>query len=107
MTAPLIRIATRDDLPAIVEMLADDNIGASRERFEDPLAGALFEKLHHLNLIRDVDGFAIGECGLRRLRCGGLSLVPFRIRLLSDRDLGLRGFDTSADRLSPAFPLFR
>ena len=40
MTAPLIRIATRDDLPAIVEMLADDNIGASRERFEDPLPAA-------------------------------------------------------------------
>lgn len=31
------RRATREDVPAIVAMLADDPLGARRERFEDPL----------------------------------------------------------------------
>ncbi len=31
------RKATRSDLPAIVAMLADDELGATRERYEDPL----------------------------------------------------------------------
>lgn len=32
-----IRPATRGDLPAIVEMLANDHLGSKRERFTDPL----------------------------------------------------------------------
>ena len=31
------RQATREDLPAIVRILADDFLGATRERFETPL----------------------------------------------------------------------
>lgn len=31
------RLATRDDLPAIVRMLADDELGSQREQYEDPL----------------------------------------------------------------------
>lgn len=34
------REAVRDDLPAIVRLLADDAIGAQRERAEDPLPAA-------------------------------------------------------------------
>ena len=39
MTAPLLRIrpALASDLPDIVRMLADDPLGAQRERFTDPL----------------------------------------------------------------------
>ena len=32
-----IRAATRDDVPAIVRMLADDPLGSTRERYADPL----------------------------------------------------------------------
>lgn len=32
-----IRTATLDDVPRVVEMLADDFLGEQRERFEDPL----------------------------------------------------------------------
>ncbi len=35
-----IRPATRDDLPAMVRMLADDSMGAGRERWADPLPDA-------------------------------------------------------------------
>ncbi|MFT4526011.1 MAG: GNAT superfamily N-acetyltransferase [Bacteroidia bacterium] len=33
----IFRKATSEDLPAIVEMLADDILGSTREQFEDPL----------------------------------------------------------------------
>ena len=34
---PAFRKAKREDLPAIVRLLADDPLGAKRERFETPL----------------------------------------------------------------------
>lgn len=37
------RAATQDDLHAVVEMLADDVLGAQRERLEDPLPSAYTE----------------------------------------------------------------
>jgi ribosomal protein S18 acetylase RimI-like enzyme len=36
-TAPQLRRATAQDLPAIVRLLADDPLGAKRERYEEPL----------------------------------------------------------------------
>ncbi|MDJ0920107.1 MAG: GNAT family N-acetyltransferase [Henriciella sp.] len=36
----IFRDAIRDDLPAIVQMLADDRLGATRETFADPLPDA-------------------------------------------------------------------
>jgi GNAT superfamily N-acetyltransferase len=37
------RLAMRTDLPAIVRMLAEDEIGAQRERFETPLPPAYYD----------------------------------------------------------------
>ncbi|MBP9754218.1 MAG: hypothetical protein KBD40_04385, partial [Phenylobacterium sp.] len=37
MAAPVFRSARREDVARIVELLADDPLGAGRERFEDPL----------------------------------------------------------------------
>jgi ribosomal protein S18 acetylase RimI-like enzyme len=34
--APVIRLATRDDLPAVVRLLADDKLGTAREDPSDP-----------------------------------------------------------------------
>jgi hypothetical protein len=34
----LFRLATRQDLPAIVRMLADDDLGSQREKFRRPFA---------------------------------------------------------------------
>jgi GNAT superfamily N-acetyltransferase len=39
-TAPVFRPATRDDLPALVRMLADDELGATREDPSEPLASS-------------------------------------------------------------------
>lgn len=37
MSALVIRTATAHDLPAVVRLLADDTLGAARERHSDPL----------------------------------------------------------------------
>ncbi len=34
---PIVRLATRADLPAIVQLLADDNLGGGREDTRGPL----------------------------------------------------------------------
>lgn len=39
---PQFRRATRDDVPHIVRLLADDPLGAQRERFVDPLPESYF-----------------------------------------------------------------
>ena len=44
------RLAKREDVPAIVRMLSDDELGRQRERFEDPLPEAYyraFEQIDH------------------------------------------------------------
>ncbi|MGY4629588.1 GNAT family N-acetyltransferase [Bradyrhizobium sp. USDA 4486] len=38
-----IRPARREDVPAIVAMLADDHLGRARERVEDPLPAVYYE----------------------------------------------------------------
>lgn len=39
----IIRRTRRDDVPAIVAMLADDHLGAARERVEEPLPQAYYD----------------------------------------------------------------
>ena len=38
-----IRPARREDVAAIVTMLADDHLGSARERVEDPLPASYYE----------------------------------------------------------------
>jgi ribosomal protein S18 acetylase RimI-like enzyme len=62
-----MRRATADDLPRIVQLLADDPLGATRERFEDPLPSeyrAAFQAIesdpNQLLLVADLDGTVVG-----------------------------------------------
>jgi len=43
-----IRPATIDDVPAVVQMLADDFLGEKRERFEDPLPETYVEAFREI-----------------------------------------------------------
>jgi ribosomal protein S18 acetylase RimI-like enzyme len=64
----LIRAARRDDVGAIVAMLADDPLGSTRERFEDPLPDSYFKAFEKLDrdpniqlmVAQDADGAVIG-----------------------------------------------
>lgn len=61
------RLATAADLPAIVRLLADDHLGAVRERYSDPLPesyGKAFEEIQRIGseviLAMDQQGDIIG-----------------------------------------------
>ena len=67
----LFRLAIRDDLPSIVRMLADDDLGSQRERNEDPLPEpyySAFEQIHndsnHELIVAERNGEVIGTLHL-------------------------------------------
>jgi ribosomal protein S18 acetylase RimI-like enzyme len=78
--APTIREATRADLLAIVRMLADDPLGATRERATDPLPREYLDAFdaiqthtgNHL-LVADLEGKVVG--------CLQLTFIPGLSRL--------------------------
>lgn len=43
------RQATRADLPSIVRMLADDDLGSQRERVENPLPASYYSAFEQIN----------------------------------------------------------
>lgn len=64
---PSFRLAKATDLPALVAMLADDALGASRETIEDPPAGCYREAFaaiaadpNQLLLVMEGDGRIVG-----------------------------------------------
>lgn len=74
-TSPVtFRPATRDDLPTLVAMLADDPLGAQRERFETPLPSAYRDAFaaidadpHNTLIVAERDGRIVGMLQLTRI----------------------------------------
>jgi GNAT superfamily N-acetyltransferase len=67
----IFRLAKRGDLPSIVRMLADDDLGSQRERYEDPLPEsyyAAFEQIerdaNHELSVAELGGEVIGTLHL-------------------------------------------
>ena len=67
----VFRIATRADLPSVVRLLADDDLGSQRERYEDPLPEsyyAAFEQIdidpNHELIVAELNGEVIGTLHL-------------------------------------------
>ena len=65
------RLATRTDLPAIVRLLAEDDLGAQRERFKSPLPGAYYAAFEAIDadpnnelVVAELDGEIIGTLQL-------------------------------------------
>lgn len=65
------RLAKRDDVPAIVRMLADDELGSQREKDEDPLPASYylaFEKIssdsNHELIVAESNGQVVGTLHL-------------------------------------------
>ena len=67
----LFRLARRADLPSVVRMLADDDLGSQRERYETPLPESYysaFEQIsrdpNHELIVAERDGEVIGTLHL-------------------------------------------
>ena len=71
ITGTIFRIATSADLPSIVRLLADDDLGSQRERVEDPLPESYYsayEKIHqdpnHELIVAELNREVIGTLHL-------------------------------------------
>jgi GNAT superfamily N-acetyltransferase len=73
MTQPEIRfrLATRADVPSIVRMLADDDLGSQRERYGDPLPEGYYSAFELINkdpnhelIVAEPEGEVIGTLHL-------------------------------------------
>jgi ribosomal protein S18 acetylase RimI-like enzyme len=71
----IIRRARRDDLEAIVAMLADDALGAARERIEDPLPAVYFRAFDVLDRDPNIQLVVAEEQGLV-VGCLQLCVLP-------------------------------
>ena len=96
----LFRPATRADLPAIVRMLADDDLGSQREQVKDPLPDSYYLAFEQINndpshelIVAELDGDVIGTLHLMFLPSvsfqGGLRAQVESVRV--DKQLQSRG----------------
>jgi ribosomal protein S18 acetylase RimI-like enzyme len=97
MTPPIfIRRARRDDVGAIVGMLADDALGRARERIEDPLPTSYFDAFDRVDcdpnlalVVAEEQGRVVGclqLCILPGLSSQGASRALIEdVRVASDR----------------------
>lgn len=71
-----IRPATRADLPAIVEMLASDALGSTRERFEDPLPDSYRHAFDAISRSTS-DELVVAEADGRVVGVLQLTIIPY------------------------------
>jgi GNAT superfamily N-acetyltransferase len=96
----LYRRARRDDVPAIVRMLADDPLGAKRERYADPLPQAYWDAFDALErratselLVAELDGEVVGTLQLNVIPClsrGGTTRAQIEAMRVDSRRRGAR-----------------
>jgi ribosomal protein S18 acetylase RimI-like enzyme len=76
-TSPVtIRRARRDDVGAIVAMLADDALGSARERLEDPLPPSYFQAFEALDRDPNIRLVVAEEGGGAVVGCLQLCILP-------------------------------
>lgn len=106
------RRATERDLPALVAMLADDPLGAARERSEDPLPTLYAEAFAQVDadpnqefVVGDIDGEAVAMLqltfipGLSRLGSWRALIEAVRVhRSLRSQGVGRRLVEYAIDR---------
>ncbi|MFC7702033.1 MULTISPECIES: GNAT family N-acetyltransferase [Bradyrhizobium] len=70
-----IRPARREDVAAIVTMLADDHLGSARERVEDPLPASYYEAFARVERDQNIH-LVVAESGGRMVGCLQLAILP-------------------------------
>jgi GNAT superfamily N-acetyltransferase len=95
------RKATRSDLPEIIRLLADDQIGATREKYEEPLLPAYYSAFDAINadknsrlIVAELDNKIIGTLQLTFITYltfqGGRRALIEEVRI--DKSVRNRGF---------------
>jgi ribosomal protein S18 acetylase RimI-like enzyme len=77
MTAPsiIVRRARRDDVKAIVTMLADDHLGRARERLDEPMPASYFAAFARLDADPNIQ-LMVAEEGGSVVGCLQLCIMP-------------------------------
>ncbi len=70
-----IRPARREDVAAIVAMLADDHLGSARERVEDPLPASYYEAFSRVERDQNIQ-LVVAESEGRVVGCLQLAILP-------------------------------
>ena len=70
-----IRRARREDVPAIVAMLADDHLGRARERVEDPLPAVYYQAFERVERDSNLT-LVVAESEGRVVGCLQLAILP-------------------------------
>src|SRR5438309_11605305 len=70
-----IRPARREDVAAIVAMLADDRLGSARERVEDPLPASYYEAFERIERDSNLQ-LVVAESEGRVVGCLQLAILP-------------------------------
>ena len=70
-----IRPARRDDVPAMIAMLADDHLGRARERLEHPLPKVYYDAFERLSADPNI-GLVVAEEGGLVVGCLQLCILP-------------------------------
>jgi ribosomal protein S18 acetylase RimI-like enzyme len=70
-----IRPARREDVAAIVTMLADDHLGRARERVEDPLPASYYEAFARIERDQNIQ-LVVAESEGRVVGCLQLAILP-------------------------------
>jgi ribosomal protein S18 acetylase RimI-like enzyme len=76
MTPITIRRARRDDVGAIVAMLADDALGRTREKLEDPLPSSYLEAFERLDADQNIQLVVAQDDGGVVIGCLQLCILP-------------------------------
>ncbi len=106
------RIATADDLPALIGMLADDHLGAEREDFSDPINPAYVNAFNQIEadpnndiVVGVLDGKVVGTLQMTMIPNlsfqGSTRCIVQAVRISSElrgQGLGSQLMDWSVDR---------
>ena len=91
------RKAIKEDIPTLVEMIADDALGQTRENFQDPLPSVYYDAFDKIDtdpnqeliVIQDTDGSIIGTLQLSFIQYltyqGGIRAQIEAVRIRKDK----------------------
>lgn len=108
----IFRKAAKEDVPAIVEMLANDFLGKTRERFEMPLPSSYYDFFYRIDAdsnqeltVIELDGEIIGTMQLTFIPnltfCGSMRMMIESVRVkdtMTGKGIGTKMMEYAVER---------